>query len=193
MVKPTSWKWCVQPVQICKWRQQMQQDKEGPNSLPSLYWRELGVVESIKTVGKNCLHWVKCTLATGRMDGWAGIQGMGAMSSATLCGSPGQQSVLNNFSVHMQHNNVSALQQLGVEVDFFPAGYTPVLKAMDKRVAQTLWTIPEGGEPGLHGSTSQWCQTYTTTYLSVDCKSLGASPTHYHSKYMAIHWYSSIS
>jgi len=63
---------------------------------------------------------------------------MGAMSSATLCGSPGQQSVLNNFSVHMQHNNVSALQQLGVEVDFFPAGYTPVLKAMDKRVAQTL-------------------------------------------------------
>ncbi len=31
---------------------------------------ELGVVESIKTVGKKCLHWVKCTLATGRMDGW---------------------------------------------------------------------------------------------------------------------------
>ncbi len=40
--------------------------------------------------------------------------------------------LLGNFSVHMQHDNVSTLQLLGAEVEFIPVGYTPVLQAMDK-------------------------------------------------------------
>jgi hypothetical protein len=40
--------------------------------------------------------------------------------------------LLDNFSVHMQHGNVSALQILCAEVEVIPAGYTTVLQAMDK-------------------------------------------------------------
>jgi hypothetical protein len=40
--------------------------------------------------------------------------------------------LLDNFSVHMQHDNVTSLQILGAEVEIIPAGYTPVLQAMDK-------------------------------------------------------------
>jgi hypothetical protein len=42
--------------------------------------------------------------------------------------------LLDQFSVHMQHNNTFALQQIGIEVDFIPVGYTPVLQVLDKRV-----------------------------------------------------------
>ena len=34
----------------------------------------------------------------------------------------------------MKHNNTFQLQQIGVEVDFIPAGYTPVLQVLDKGV-----------------------------------------------------------
>jgi len=40
--------------------------------------------------------------------------------------------LLDNFSVHMQHENITSLQILGAEVEFIPAGYTPLLQAMDK-------------------------------------------------------------
>jgi len=68
------------------------------------------------------------------MDGWAGIQGKDAMSSATLNGSLGQQfeDFTHNFSVHLQHDNISALQLHSIEVEFIPAGYAPFLQAMDK-------------------------------------------------------------
>jgi hypothetical protein len=42
--------------------------------------------------------------------------------------------LLDQFSVHMQHINTFALQQIGVEVDFIPAGYTPELQVLDKGV-----------------------------------------------------------
>jgi len=41
---------------------------------------------------------------------------------------------LDQFSVHMQHNNTTALQQIGVEVEFIPPGYTSVLQVLDKGV-----------------------------------------------------------
>jgi transposase-like protein len=41
---------------------------------------------------------------------------------------------LDQFSVHMQHNNTAALQQIGVEVEFIPPGYTSVLQVLDKGV-----------------------------------------------------------
>ena len=34
----------------------------------------------------------------------------------------------------MKQNNTFQLQQIGVEVDFIPAGYTPVLQVLDKGV-----------------------------------------------------------
>jgi len=40
--------------------------------------------------------------------------------------------ILDNFSVHMQDYIVTLLQILGAEVEFIPAGYTPLLQAMDK-------------------------------------------------------------
>jgi hypothetical protein len=42
--------------------------------------------------------------------------------------------LLDQFSVHMQYNNTFTLQQIGIEVDFIPAGYTPVLQVLDKGV-----------------------------------------------------------
>jgi len=42
--------------------------------------------------------------------------------------------LLDQFSVHMQHNNTLALQQIGIEVDFIPVGYTPILQELDKGV-----------------------------------------------------------
>jgi len=42
--------------------------------------------------------------------------------------------LLDQFSVHMQHINTFALQQIGIEVNFIPAGYTPVLQVLDKGV-----------------------------------------------------------
>jgi hypothetical protein len=42
--------------------------------------------------------------------------------------------LLDQFSVHMHHNNTFALQQIGIEVNFIPAGYTPVLQVLDKGV-----------------------------------------------------------
>jgi hypothetical protein len=42
--------------------------------------------------------------------------------------------LLDQFSVHMQYNNTFTLQQIGIEVDFIPEGYTPVLQVLDKGV-----------------------------------------------------------
>ena len=41
---------------------------------------------------------------------------------------------LDHFSVHMQHANTTALQQIGVEVEFIPPGYTSILQVLDKGV-----------------------------------------------------------
>jgi hypothetical protein len=42
--------------------------------------------------------------------------------------------LLDQFSVQMQHNNIFALQQIGIEVYFIPVGYTPVLQVLDNGV-----------------------------------------------------------
>jgi hypothetical protein len=42
--------------------------------------------------------------------------------------------LLDNFSVHIQHDSITALQLLGLEVELILAGCTPVLQAMDKGV-----------------------------------------------------------
>jgi len=41
---------------------------------------------------------------------------------------------LDQFSVHMQYNNTTALQQIGVEVEFIPPGYTSIFQVLDKGV-----------------------------------------------------------
>jgi hypothetical protein len=38
------------------------------------------------------------------------------------------------FSVHMQHNTIFTLQQIGIEVNFIPVWYTPVLQILDNGV-----------------------------------------------------------
>jgi hypothetical protein len=38
----------------------------------------------------------------------------------------------DQFSIHTNADNITALQTIGVEVDFIPADYTPVLQVMDK-------------------------------------------------------------
>jgi len=38
------------------------------------------------------------------------------------------------FSVHLHNNSITALNRLGIEVDYIPAGYTPVLQPMDKGI-----------------------------------------------------------
>jgi hypothetical protein len=41
---------------------------------------------------------------------------------------------LDEFSVHLQHKNIFTLQQIGIEVNFIPVGYTPILQVLDKGV-----------------------------------------------------------
>jgi hypothetical protein len=67
--------------------------------------------------------------------------------------------LLDQFLVHVQHNNTFILQQIGIEVDFIPAGYTPVLQLLDKGVHKPfkqylreesiafMVNNPEGAEP----------------------------------------------
>jgi len=38
------------------------------------------------------------------------------------------------FSIHLHSNSITALNHLGIEVDFILAGYTPVLQPMDKGI-----------------------------------------------------------
>jgi hypothetical protein len=45
---------------------------------------------------------------------------------------------LDHFSVHMQYNNTTALQQIGIEVEFIPPGYTSVLQVLDKGVLKPV-------------------------------------------------------
>jgi hypothetical protein len=40
----------------------------------------------------------------------------------------------DQFSVHLHNNSITALNYLGIEVDYIPAGYTPVLQPMDKGI-----------------------------------------------------------
>jgi hypothetical protein len=42
--------------------------------------------------------------------------------------------LLDQFSVHIQHNNIFALQQIVIEVDFIPVGYSAILQVLDKGV-----------------------------------------------------------
>jgi hypothetical protein len=38
------------------------------------------------------------------------------------------------FSIHLHNNSITALNHLGIEVDFIPAGYTQALQLMDKGI-----------------------------------------------------------
>ena len=90
--------------------------------------------------------------------------------------------LLDNFSVHMQHDNVTSLQILGAEVEFIPAGYTPVLQAMDKglhkpfkqylREESLNWMVqqPDGTKPTRQHISQwisrAWAQVQLTTILN---------------------------
>jgi hypothetical protein len=65
------------------------------------------------------------------------------------------------FSVHMQCNNTFALQQIGIEVDFIPAGYTPILQVLDK-------AVPEEGKNCIHGQKSGGNQAYSIGHRPLD-------------------------
>ncbi len=75
----------------------------------------------------------------------------------------------DQFSVHMNADNITALQTIGVEVDFIPAGYTPVLQVMDKgmhkpfkqylRELSVAWMVAHGeGEKPTHLDIANWIQ-----------------------------------
>jgi len=90
--------------------------------------------------------------------------------------------LLDNFSVHMQHDNVTSLQILGAEVEFIPAGYTPILQAMDKglhkpfkqylREESLNWMVqqPDGTKPTRQHISQwisrAWAQVQLTTILN---------------------------
>jgi hypothetical protein len=40
--------------------------------------------------------------------------------------------MFEQFLGHIQHNNIAALQQIDIEVDFIPAGYMTILQILDK-------------------------------------------------------------
>jgi len=90
--------------------------------------------------------------------------------------------LLDNFSVHIQHDNVTSLQILGAEVEFIPAGYTPLLQAMDKwlhkpfkqylREKSLSWMVrqPDGAKPTQQHISQwilrAWAQVQLTTILN---------------------------
>jgi hypothetical protein len=50
IVKPTARKWCVQPIKICKWRQQIQQDEVLPAyPYPCTVWEQT-IIKTYKMV-----------------------------------------------------------------------------------------------------------------------------------------------
>jgi hypothetical protein len=91
----------------------------------------------------------------------------------------------------MQYNNTFALQQIGIEVDFIPAGYTPVLQVLDKGVRKPfkqylkeesiafMVNNPEGTKPTqldiAHGIVRSWDQVQYSTILST-WHSIGIQP-----------------
>jgi hypothetical protein len=97
------------------------------------------------------------------------------------------------FSVHMQCNNTFALQQIGIEVDFIPAGYTPILQVLDKGVHKPFKQYlkeesiafmvknPEGTKPtqlGIaHWIRWSWDQVQHSTILNT-WHSIGIHPFH---------------
>jgi hypothetical protein len=93
--------------------------------------------------------------------------------------------LLDQFSVHMQHNNTFQLQQIGIEVDFIPAGYTPVLQVLDKRVYKPL-------KHRIHGQSSRGNQAYSIGHRPLDKRVMGSSAALHHSQHLAFHWHPSI-
>ncbi|MFN9656651.1 MAG: transposase [Dolichospermum sp.] len=101
--------------------------------------------------------------------------------------------LLDQFSVHMKHNNTIQLQQIGVEVDFIPAGYTPVLQVLDKGVHKPfkqylreesiafMVNHPEGTKPTrldiAHWIRRSWDQVQNSTILNT-WRSIGINPFH---------------
>ncbi len=97
---------------------------------------------------------------------------------------------LDQFSVHMQHNNTTALQQIGVEVGFIPPGYTSVLQVLDKGVHKPfkqylreesmafMLRNPEGTKP-----------TRTDIALWIR-NSWEKNTTYNYSQHLGVHWYS---
>ena len=57
------------------------------------------------------------------------------------------------FSVHLLNNSITALNRLGIEVDYIPAGYTPVLQPMEGH-PQTIQAVHQRGEQRMDGGTS---------------------------------------
>jgi hypothetical protein len=103
---------------------------------------------------------------------------------------------LDQSSVHMQHNNTTALQQIGVEVEFIPPAYTSVLQVLDKGVHKPfkqylreesmafMLRNPEGTKPTQTDIAlwiiNSWEQIQPTTILNT-WESIGIRPIdHYH-------------
>jgi hypothetical protein len=99
--------------------------------------------------------------------------------------------LLDQFLVHMQHNNTFALQQISIEVDFIPAGYTPILQVLDKGVHKPfkqylreesiafMVNNPEGAKPTqldiAHWIRWSWDQVHHTAILKT-WHSIGIHP-----------------
>jgi len=99
--------------------------------------------------------------------------------------------LLNQFSMHMQHNNTLSLQQIGIEVDFIPARYTPILQVLDKGVHKPfkqylreesiafMVNKPEGAKPTwldiAHRITRLWDQVQNSAILNT-WHSIGIHP-----------------
>jgi molecular chaperone GrpE (heat shock protein) len=50
------------------------------------------------------------------------------------------------FSIHLHSNSITALNCLGIEVDFILAGYTPVLQPMDKGIHNAQMVAHQQGD-----------------------------------------------
>ncbi len=94
----------------------------------------------------------------------------------------------DNFSVHLKQSNITTLNNIGVDVDYILAGYTPILEVMDKGVfkpfkgylqEEQLWWIvvqPQGHKP-TRLDVARWIQaacqkvtieTITNTWQSIN-------------------------
>jgi hypothetical protein len=107
------------------------------SSLHSSYGRVFGMAAFTGIVSRMCFLGTtstRCNLVGGWMEKHFRngvqqvIQPFAELHSNSL------YLLLEQFSVHMQHNNTFTLQQIGIEVDFIPSGYTPVLQVQDKGV-----------------------------------------------------------
>jgi hypothetical protein len=98
--------------------------QEGISFLPSSSGREFKEEEFIGTVGCKSSSQGRCT-PYNHQDGWMDGQAFNEWVCQVIKPyvAARDNSVLiffNNFSVHMQHDNITSLQILGAEVEFIP-------------------------------------------------------------------------